>query len=393
MSSMSTELAPAPEPEPLVAGRRAWMILGVISFSNFQLDLSLSASSGWVLSELLQYNWVFNVFAIVGAATMVLAGAIGERWGRKRIILLGTAAFMVASVAAALAPNVIVLIAALAVQTLAAVAILPAGVATLVAAFPQNKRGTAIGAWLAAEAAATALGRLLGHFLVGFGGWQVAFWITLPLGAAAFVAIWLVIPEYRLETETKKLLPDPLGSVMLVVGISAIVLAFVQIQDWQWLDVRIIAIGAAGIAVMGWVLWRSKGHPSPILDLKLFNYRGFAYGNAAMALLAFSSFAFQTWGFFFLGHCLGLRHQQGVAADYADLRFHGGGGFGRWSHDRQAGFVLGSRAGWCALVGRGGLADARQHGSAEYLVLAGGGLAGWRGFGLAAGRDVRHIGD
>ena len=303
---MSTELAQAPEPEPLVAGRRAWMILGVISFSNFQLDLS-----PLVLPELVdalyeasiaQFLWVFNIPTIMVPATLVLAGAIGERWGRKRIILLGTAAFMVASVAAVLAPNVMVLIAAQVVQALALVATLPAGVATLVAAFPQNKRGTAIGIWLAAGTAAAVLGSLLRSFLIDFGGWQAVLGITLPLGAAAFVATWLVIPEYRLEAKTKKLLPDPLGSVMLAVGIAAIMLALIPIQDvWQWLERTIIIGAGAGAAVVVWVLWRSKDHPSPILDLKLFNYRSFAYGNAAMALLYFGLSAFQmsSYGFLF----------------------------------------------------------------------------------------------
>ena len=297
-----------PDFEPLVSGRRAWVVLGAISLSSFQTALSLSVMfvvrpelpAAFPEASTAQLSWVINAFNIVGAATLVLAGAIGERWGRKRTILLGTAAFMVASAAAALAPNVMVLIVARVVQALASVATLPAGVATLIAAFPQDKRGTAIGTWSAAGAVAAALGPLLGGFLIGFGGWQAAFWINLPLGAVAFVATWLVIPEYRLETKTKELLPDPLGSVMLAVGISAIVLAIVQIQDWQWLDVRTITIGTAGIVVVGWVLRRCRDHPSPIFDLKLFNYRSFAYGNVAMTLLAFGFFAFQLSGILFL---------------------------------------------------------------------------------------------
>ncbi len=294
------------------------MVLGVVSLTSFQTALSLSVifivfpelSDAFPEASNAQLSWVINVFSIVGAAALVLAGAVGERLGRKRIILWGTAAFSASSALAALAPNVAVLIAARIAQALASVATLPAGAATIIAAFPKDRRGTAIGTWSAAGGVAAACGPSLGGILIDAGGWQAAFWINVPMGAVAFVAAWLVIPEYRLGSggevgsgdggRHKELLPDPLGSAVLALGISAIVLAIVQTQDWQWADPRTIAVGLSGMAAVIWLVRRSASHPSPILDLRLFRYRSFAMGNVSMALLAFGFFAFQFSGILFL---------------------------------------------------------------------------------------------
>lgn len=304
-SSAGSEEPFDPE-QSILPKRQAWLVLAVVSLTSFQTALSLSVifivfpelSDAFPEASNAQLSWVINVFSIVGAAALVLAGAIGERIGRKRIILWGTAAFSVASAMAALAPNVTILILARVAQALASVTTLPAGAATIIAAFPRDRRGTAIGTWSAAGGVAAAMGPSLGGILIDVGGWQAAFWINVPMGAIAFVAAWLVIPEYRLKT--KELLPDPLGSGVLALGVSGIVLAIVQTQEWQWLDARTIAVGLAGIAAVVWLLYRSSRHRSPILDLRLFHYPSFAFGNISMTLLAFGFFAFQFSGILFL---------------------------------------------------------------------------------------------
>ena len=204
-----------PDFEPLVTGRRAWVVLGAISLSSFQTALSLSGGvcgaarvdRGLPRSVQRAAFMVINVFNIVGAATLVLSGAIGERWGRKRIILLGTATFMVASVAAALAPNVMVLIAARVVAGAGfgshaagrgshADRRLPAGKARHSHRHLVGCRGSGGSSGAIAGRFSDRLRRLAGGVLD-----------KLALGAVAFVATWLVIPEYRLETKTKELLP------------------------------------------------------------------------------------------------------------------------------------------------------------------------------------------
>ena len=135
------------------------------------------------------------------------------------------------------------------------------------------------------------MGPFFGGLLIDAGGWQWAFWINVPMGALAVIAGIIVIPEYRIKT--KELLPDPFGSAILALSVSALVFAIVQTSEWQWLDYRTISIAIAGVAGITWLVRRSASQPSPILDLRLFSFHSFAFGNISMTLLAFGFFAFQ----------------------------------------------------------------------------------------------------
>lgn len=284
---------------PPVSSKRAWLILGVVGLSSFQTALSLSVifvvhpelADAFPNASDAELSWVITAFSIVGAAALVLAGAIGDRFGRRRSILWGTAAFSLASAMAALAPNTTVLIIARVAQALASALTLPAGAATILAAFPKERRGAAIGTWSAVGGVAAAMGPFFGGLLIDAGGWQWAFWINVPMGALAIASGFFVIPEYRVKT--KELLPDPFGSAILALGVSALVFAIVQTGEWQWLDYRTISIAIAGLAATAWLVRRSATHPSPILDLRLFSFHSFAFGNISMTLLAFGFFAFQ----------------------------------------------------------------------------------------------------
>ena len=288
-----------PETSPPVSSKRAWLILGVVGLSSFQTALSLSVifvvypelTDAFPGASDAELSWVITAFSIVGAAALVLAGAIGDRFGRRRSILWGTAAFSLASAAAALAPNTTVLIIARVAQALASSLTLPAGAATILAAFPKERRGAAIGTWSAVGGVAAAMGPFFGGLLIDAGGWQWAFWINVPMGALAIAWGFFVIPEYRIKS--KELLPDPFGSAILALGVSALVFAIVQTGEWQWLDYRTISIAIAGLAATAWLVRRSASHPSPILDLRLFSFHSFAFGNISMTLLAFGFFAFQ----------------------------------------------------------------------------------------------------
>ena len=288
-----------PETSPPVSSKRAWLILGVVGLSSFQTALSLSVifvvypelTDAFPDASDAELSWVITAFSIVGAAALVLAGAIGDRFGRRRSILWGTAAFSLASAVAALAPNTTVLIIARVAQALASSLTLPAGAATILAAFPKERRGAAIGTWSAVGGVAAAMGPFFGGLLIDAGGWQWAFWINVPMGALAIAWGFFVIPEYRIKS--KELLPDPFGSAILALGVSALVFAIVQTGEWQWLDYRTISIAVAGLAATAWLVRRSASHPSPILDLRLFSFHSFAFGNISMTLLAFGFFAFQ----------------------------------------------------------------------------------------------------
>lgn len=245
-----------------------------------------------------ELSWVLNSFTIVGAATLVLGSAVGERWGRKRTLMLGTAGFAVASALAAMAPNVELIIAARVLMALCASLSLPSGATLVMRAFPQQLRGTAVGTWSAFGAVAAALGPSVGGFLVDAGSWRWAFWFNVPLGAVAFGAAWFVLEESRSDHPGE--LPDLVGSLLVLTGVSALIFGLVQSDDWGWVDPRTLGAIATGALLVALLMWRSARHPYPVVRLDLFSHPTYLVGNISMTMYAISFFSFQFISILFL---------------------------------------------------------------------------------------------
>ncbi len=284
--------------------RRAWLILAVVSLSSFQTAMSLSIifvifpalTSSFPNSSTAELSWVVNIFTIVSASTLVLGGAAGERFGRKRILVGATAAFTLASVGAALSPTVGVLIGFRCVQALATAALLPTANTIVLAQFPPSHRGTAIATWSAVGAAAGAVGPSLGGFLIGVGSWRWAFWMNVPLGICSVIAAIKVVPNTGPAVSPAGRhtpWPDLVSCVALFAGVAGVVLGLVQSRSWGWDDQRTVAAFAFGAALLVWVVVRSKRLPNPLLRLDLLRFEGFSFGTLAMFTYAVSFFGFQ----------------------------------------------------------------------------------------------------
>jgi MFS family permease len=132
-----------------------------------------------------EMQWVVNAYTLMLGALILVAGALGDRLGRRLIFVIGILIFAAASLLCALAPNAAILIAGRAVQGIGGALLVPQSLAIIAATFPQDVRGRAIGFWAAASAITTSLGPPLGGFLIDTVTWRVAFLINLPLSAAA----------------------------------------------------------------------------------------------------------------------------------------------------------------------------------------------------------------
>jgi EmrB/QacA subfamily drug resistance transporter len=276
--------------------RRTWMILTVVSICSVLNPLSQSIlnlafpsmQEAFSESSAATLSWVLSLYAIVSAATLIIGGVIGDRIGHKRVLIIGTAGFNVASIACGLAPNVTVLLVARALQALSSALMTPAGAALVLREFPPNRRGTAIAAWAAAGSVATAVGPTLGALLVDVGGWQWAFWICVPFGCIGL----LLVP--RLVTEAPRQdvdLPDLLSVPLIVASVSGIILGVSQSGRWGWADSRTISSIVAGVALGVYVVLRSGRHPRPLLDLSLFRFRSFRIANISSLVFGSSFFA------------------------------------------------------------------------------------------------------
>ena len=248
-------------------------------------------------------SWVLNAYNIVFAALLVPAGRLADLVGRRRMFLIGVGAFVAASVLCGLAGSPELLVAARVLQAAAGAILVPTSLALLLPEFPAAKRATAVAIWSATGAVAAALGPSLGGVLVEEAGWRWVFFLNVPIGLAA------LLPARRLLRETRDpgaVLPDVLGSLLLVAGVGLLALGIVKGADWGWGSPRVVGSLAAAAVLLPTVLLRSARHPAPVIELGLFRARSFAVANAGMfgfstafyaLLLCNVLFLTEVWGY------------------------------------------------------------------------------------------------
>jgi EmrB/QacA subfamily drug resistance transporter len=231
-----------------------------------------------------ELSWILNAYTIVSAATLVLGGVASDRTGRKRSMLIGAALFGGGSALCALAPNVAVIVAGRVIIGVAASLVVTASTSLALREFPATRRATAFGVLSSFGGVAAAAGPSLGSIIVDLGGWRWAFWINVPLAAIVVIGGLKVFEESR-DLSVRRF-PDPLGAVMLMVGVGAGILALVQSPSWHWIDVRTIACLCVAAALLAALLARSARHPAPIIELALFRYRNFTLLNLSSFLVS-----------------------------------------------------------------------------------------------------------
>ncbi|HXS32973.1 MAG TPA: MFS transporter [Solirubrobacterales bacterium] len=233
-------------------------------------------------------SWVLDGYFVVLAALLVPAGGLADRFGHKRIFLLGTVGFTATSLLCALAPSLSLLIAFRVLQGVAAALIVPTSLAIILDAFPAERRSAGVGLWGAAAAAAAAIGPSMGGALVEIADWRLVFLVNLPLGAA----IVLLGRSHLIERPgLDSRLPDLPGAAMLALGLALVTLGIVEGDDWGWSAPATLAAFAAAAALLAGVAWRSTRHPRPIVEPALLADRSARVGNLGTMLFAAAFFS------------------------------------------------------------------------------------------------------
>lgn len=274
-----------------------WLVLAlvclVVSLTGVGLSIMSVAfpavAEAFPEASAAELSWVANVFTIIGAATLIPAGVLADRWGRKRMVLVGTALFTAGSLLAGFAPGPMWLVAARGLQALGASAYTPAGAALTIAAFPPDRLGTAVGVWAVAGGLSSAIGPALGGVVIEAAGWEWAFWINVPVGLVVLALGPLVFVESF--SDQRRRLPDPLGGVLLVAGVSLVVLAVVESDGWGWTGSRTLGVAVTGLVLLGLLVWRSARVPNPMLDLGLLRVPSVGRANLGTLVIAISWFA------------------------------------------------------------------------------------------------------
>lgn len=282
----------------LTAGQRR-ILLAVLAFA---LMMVVSAVSGLnvALPDLArdtgasqsQVQWIVDAYTIVFAGLLLPAGALGDRFGRRRVLLGGLVVFGVAAATALTSRDPGALIALRAVMGLGAAGVMPVTLSIITTSFPPQERGRAVGVWVGMAGGGAVLGLFAAGILLEFFAWNSFFALNVTLAVIAIVGVLRFVPSSRDPQPPR---PDPVGAVLSLVLVTGLVFGIIEGPERGWGDAYTLAALVVGVlAAVGFVVWELRAD-APMLDPRLFRLRGFAMGSLSLTAQFFAAF-----GFFFL---------------------------------------------------------------------------------------------
>jgi EmrB/QacA subfamily drug resistance transporter len=302
--------APTATPPGLTAPPRLGLVFAVLSIGTIMANLDMmivNVAFPEIQSDFGQrtaagLSWTLTGYSIVFAALLIPAGRLADRSGRRNGFLLGLCVFTAASALCAVSQSVPMLIAARVLQAVGAAALVPTSLGILLAAYPPERRGTAVRAWTAASGVSAALAPIIGGALVSL-DWRWIFLVNLPLGVAGVLVGRRVLPDVR--TAQPGPVPDLVGSVLLIAGVGALALGLVKAPEWGWTSARVLGCLLATAVALVAFAYRSARHRAPVVTLALLRVPSFALANVATLAfgICFSAMLFSVvlfsalWGY------------------------------------------------------------------------------------------------
>ena len=272
--------------EPAAA---SWILAATILASSMAfidgtvVNVALPALQRQLNASLVDVQWVIEAYALFLAALLLVGGAAGDRFGRRRVFLLGVALFAFSSLGCGLAGSVRELVLARAVQGIGGALLVPGSLAIISASFAENERGKAIGTWSGATAITAALGPILGGWLIDHWSWRAVFFINLPLAAAVIAIALRHVPESRSARIQGKL--DWLGALLVTLGLGGVVYALIESSNAGWLQPGILASLLVGVVALAGFIAVEVRQEAPMMPTRLFRSRTFTGANLLTFLL------------------------------------------------------------------------------------------------------------
>ena len=258
-----------------------------------------------------QLQWIVDAYALAFAALLLPAGAIGDRFGRKPILVTGLALFGLGSLAAIFLHSPGQLIGLRVLLGVAAAFIMPVTLSVITTIFPPEERGKAVGTWAGVAAGGAVLGLLSSGVLLEWLSWPSIFVLNVVLAAVALGATLAVVPRTR-ETHPPRL--DPVGTLLSVVGLSTLVFGIIEGPEHGWSDPLTLGALATGVVgIVAFVLWELRRR-DPMLDPRNFLRSGFGAGSLSIAVQFFAAFGFLFLALPYLQLVLGFSPLEASAA-------------------------------------------------------------------------------
>ncbi|HZP22725.1 MAG TPA: MFS transporter [Terriglobales bacterium] len=301
-------------PSPCRADQGRWVLAATILGSSMAfidstvVNVALPALQSSFGATVVGMQWVVESYGLTLAALILVGGSMGDLFGRRRVFVSGVALFAVSSVACGLASSIAQLIVARAIQGVGAAFLVPGGLAIISASFDERDRGRAIGTWSGSTAITTAIGPVLGGWLMQHLSWRWIFFINVPLAVAVIaIGVWRV-PESR---SGRRGSIDWQGAAATTLGLGALVFGFIESGSLGWSHPLVIGALALGIGAAASFLWIESKVTSPMVPLGLFRSATFSGAN----LLTLTLYAAISVFFFLLP--MNLIQVQGYSATAA----------------------------------------------------------------------------
>src|SRR5579872_4027522 len=260
--------------------------LFMVSLDNLVVTTAIPVIRRDLHATISQLEWTVNAYTLTFAVLLLTGAALGDRFGRRRLFVLGLAIFTGASAFAALAPTIEVLNVARTLQGVGGAIVTPLTLTILSAAVPPERRGLALGAWGGIGGLAVALGPLVGGAVVQGISWQWIFWLNVPIGLVLIPLSWRRLGESRGSNSAL----DLRGLVLASAGLLGIVWGLVRGNTVGWGSPEIVgALIGGAVLVAAFVLWELRA-AAPMLPMRFFRNRTFAQANVASLFMFFGMF-------------------------------------------------------------------------------------------------------
>ena len=258
-----------------------------------------------------QIQWVIDIYTLVLASLLLLSGATGDRFGRRRTFQIGLTVFAVASLMCSLAPSIEMLIGARFLQAIGGSMMNPVAMSIITQVFRGRvERARAIGVWGGVVGISMALGPIVGGALIEYVDWRAVFWINLPICAIAIVLTAIFVPESKSATMRDV---DPIGQALGMAFLFGVVFVLIEGPGMGWTNTRIVTVAViAVLAFVAFLYYESRRH-DPFIDLRFF--RSIPFASATMIAVC----AFASWGAFLFMMSLYLQGQRGFSAMHTGL--------------------------------------------------------------------------